>query len=175
MSRDITTISFAPLYLWDVISVTGFPVDALSPNGVKSHLGVNAYYNNDTFVSIYNILISLCVLWRQLMWSFNFVPFRLVAAPVCGRFGLWPFRFVAAPVCGRFGLWPLSLWPFRFLAVSIVAVSVCGRYDLLHIARIMHTFSFVLLLVLYCESVLHSCDRFTHIYQDWFTYNMTIV
>ena len=72
----------------------------------------------------------------QLMW-----PFRFVAVPVCGRFGLWPFRFVAVPVCGRSGLWPFrfvavsvcgrsSLWPFRFVAVSVVAVSVCCRYDL---------------------------------------------
>ena len=73
----------------------------------------------------------------QLMW-----PFRFVAVPVCGRSGLWPFRFVAVPVCGRSGLWPFrfvavsfcgrsGLWPFRFVAVSVVAVSVCGRYDLL--------------------------------------------
>ena len=69
-------------------------------------------------------------------------PFRFVAVPVCGRSGLWPFRFVAVPVCGRSGLWPFrfvavpvcgrsGLWPFRFVAVSAVAVSVCGRYDLL--------------------------------------------
>ena len=44
----------------------------------------------------------------------------------CGRFGLWPFRSVAVSVCGHSGL-----WPFRFVAVSVVAVSVCGRYDLL--------------------------------------------
>ena len=24
-----------------------------------------------------------------------------------------------------------GLWPFRFVAISVVAVSVCGRYDLL--------------------------------------------
>ena len=67
-------------------------------------------------------------------------PFRFVAVSVCGRFGLWPFRSVAVPVCGRFGLWPFrsvavpvcgrfGLWPFRFVAVSVLAVSVCGRYD----------------------------------------------
>ena len=69
-------------------------------------------------------------------------PFRFVAVPVCGRFGLWPFRSVAVSVCGRSGLWPFwsvavsvcghfGLWPFWFVAVSVVAVSVCGRYDLL--------------------------------------------
>ena len=67
------------------------------------------------------------------MWPFRFVavpvrgrfglwPFRSVAVSVCGRSGLWPFRFVAfrfvaVPVCGRFGLWPFRLWPFRFVAV----------------------------------------------------------
>ena len=76
--------------------------------------------------------------WWQLMWwvtidvavsvcdRSGLWPFRFVAVPVCGCFGLWPFRFVAVPVCGRFGL-----WPFRFVAVSVVAVSVCGRHDLL--------------------------------------------
>ena len=44
-------------------------------------------------------------------------PFRFVAVPVCGRFGLWPFRSVAVSVCGRSGLWPFRLWPFRFVAV----------------------------------------------------------
>ena len=69
-------------------------------------------------------------------------PFRFVAVSVCGRSGLWPFRFVAVPGYGRFGLWPFrsvapsvcdrfGLWPFRFVAVSVVAVSVCGRCDLL--------------------------------------------
>ena len=53
-------------------------------------------------------------------------PFWFVAVPVCGRSCLWPFRFVAVPVCGRSGL-----WPFSFVAVLVVAVSVCGRYDLL--------------------------------------------
>ena len=48
-------------------------------------------------------------------------PFRFVAVPVCGPFGLWPFRLVAVSVCGRFGL-----RPFRS-----VTVSVCGHYDLL--------------------------------------------
>ena len=83
----------------------------------------------------------------QLMWPFMFGrsglwPFRFVAVPACGRSGLWPFWFVAVPVCGHFGLWPfrsvafpvcgrIGLWPFRFVAVSVVAVSVCGRYDLL--------------------------------------------
>ena len=82
-----------------------------------------------------------CGGWQR-MW-----PFRFVAAPDCGRFGLWrflsvAFRFVAVPVCGRSCLWPFQfvavsvcgrsgLWPFRFVAVSVVAVSVCGRYDLL--------------------------------------------
>ena len=62
------------------------------------------------------------------MWPFRVVaapvcgffglwPFRSVAVPVCGRFALWPFRAVAVSVCGRFGLWPFRLWPFRFVAV----------------------------------------------------------
>ena len=82
-----------------------------------------------------DVAVSVC--GRSGLW-----PFRFVAVSVCGRSGLWPFRFVAVPVCGRFGLWPFrfvavsvcgrsGLWPFRFVAVSVVAVSVCGRYDLL--------------------------------------------
>ena len=85
----------------------------------------------------------------QLMWPFRFVavpvcgrfglwPFRPVAVPVCGRSGLWPFRFVAVPVCGRFGLWPFrfvavsvcgrfSLWPFRLWPFRFVAVMTCYR------------------------------------------------
>ena len=66
--------------------------------------------------------------WWQRMWPFRSVaipvcghfglwPFWFVAVPVCGLFGLWPFRFVAVSVCGRFGLWPFRLWPFRFVAV----------------------------------------------------------
>ena len=66
-----------------------------------------------------DVAVSVC--GRSGLW-----PFQSVAVPVCGRFGLWPFRYVAVPVCGRSGL-----WPFRFVAVSVVAVSVCGRYDLL--------------------------------------------
>ena len=72
----------------------------------------------------------------QLMW-----PFRFVAVPVCGRFGLWPFRFVAVLVCGRSGLWPFrfvavsvcgrsGLWPFRFVAVSVCGRFGCGRFGL---------------------------------------------
>ena len=82
-----------------------------------------------------DVAVSVC--GRSGLW-----PFRFVAVSVCGRFGLWPFRSVTVPVCGRFGLWPFQfvavpvcgrsgLWPFRFVAVSVVAVSVCGRYDLL--------------------------------------------
>ena len=48
---------------------------------------------------------------------FGLWPFRSVAVSACGRSGLWPFRFVAVSVCGRFGLWPFRLWPFRFVAV----------------------------------------------------------
>ena len=66
-----------------------------------------------------SVAVSVC--GRSILW-----PFRFVAIPICGRSGLWPFRSVAIPVCGRFGF-----WPFRFVAVSVVAVSVCGRYDLL--------------------------------------------
>ena len=66
-----------------------------------------------------DVAVSVC--GRSGLW-----PFRSVAVSVCGRFGLWPFRFVAVSVCGLSGL-----WPFRFVAVSVVAVSVCGRYDLL--------------------------------------------
>ena len=72
----------------------------------------------------------------QLMW-----PFRFVAVPVCGHFGLWPFRSVAVSVCGRFGLWPFrfvavsvcgrsGLWPFRFVAVSVCGRFGCGRFGL---------------------------------------------
>ena len=66
-----------------------------------------------------DVAVSVC--GRSGLW-----PFRFVAVLVCGRSGLWPFRFVAVSVCGCSGL-----WPFRFVAVSVVAVSVCGRYDLL--------------------------------------------
>ena len=95
-------------------------------------------------------------------------PFRFVAIPVCGRFGLWPFRSLAILVCGRFGLWRFGLWvsvcgrsglwlfrfvavsvrgrfglwPFRFVAISVVAVSVCGRCDLLPI-DVLHYWPFV--------------------------------
>ena len=82
-----------------------------------------------------DVAVSVC--GHSSLW-----PFRFVAVPFCGRFGLWPFRFVAVSVCGRSGLWPFrfvavpvcgrfGLWPFRFVAVSVVAISVCGRYDLL--------------------------------------------
>ena len=58
-----------------------------------------------------------------------------VAISVCCRSGLWSFQFVAVPVCGCFGFVAdsvcgrSSLW--LFVAVSVVAISVCGRYDLL--------------------------------------------
>ena len=68
-------------------------------------------------------------------------PFRFVAVPVGGRSGLWPFKFVAFSVCGRFGL-----WQFRFVAVLVVAVSVCGRYNLLPIYDLLQTAGYVLLL-----------------------------
>ena len=100
--------------------------------------------------SSYQPMLSCCC-WYRYLWDFlhhiysaeNWYdgwqltwPFRFVAVPVCGRFGLWPFWFVAVPVCGHFGLWPFrslavpvcgrfGLWPFRF-----VAVSVCGRFGL---------------------------------------------
>ena len=82
-----------------------------------------------------------CDRW-QLMWPFRFVavpvcgrfglwPFRFVGVPVCGHSSLWPFRFMAVSVCGRFGLWPFRLWPFRFVAVMTCylsgCVSVCVR------------------------------------------------
>ena len=82
------------------------------------------------------------ILRHHVVW-----PFRSLAVPVCGRFGLWPFglwpfRFVAVSVCGCSGLWPFrsvtdsvcgrsSLWPFRSVAFSVVVVSICGRHDLL--------------------------------------------
>ena len=78
--------------------------------------------------------ISSCVA-VPVCGRFGFAPFRSVAVSVCGRFvaisvccrfGLWPFQFVAVSVCGLSGL-----WPFRFVAILVVAVSVCGRYDLL--------------------------------------------
>ena len=50
---------------------------------------------------------------------------------ILGYHLLWPFRSVAILVCGRFGLWPFDLWPFRSVAVSVMAGSVCGRYDML--------------------------------------------
>ena len=81
-----------------------------------------------TFSIIYVLVttdVAVSVCGRSGLW-----PFRFVAVSVCGRSGLWPFRSVAIPVCGRFGF-----WPFRFVAVSVVAVSVCGRYDLLPLER----------------------------------------
>ena len=50
----------------------------------------------------------------------------------CDNFGLWPFRSMVVPACGRFGL-----WPFRFVAISVVAVSVCGRFYLLPLTSTM--------------------------------------
>ena len=92
----------------------------------------------DVFCSPEAIHVPRNILGYNLVWPFQFVavlvfgrfglwPFRFGTVSVCGRFGPWPFRFVAFPVCGRFGL-----WPFRFVAVSVVAVSVCGRYDLFY-------------------------------------------
>ena len=92
--------------------------------------------------SIIFILVTTDVVGDNCCGRFGLWPFRSVAVSVCGHSRLWPFRFVAVPVCGRSGLWPFrfvavpvcgrpGLWPFRFVAVSVVAVSVCGRYDLL--------------------------------------------
>ena len=85
----------------------------------------------------------------QLMWPFRFVavpvcgrfglwPFRPVAVPVCGRSGLWPFRFVAVPVCGRFGL-----WPFRFVAVSVCGRFGCGRFGLWPLWPVTHKIMYI--------------------------------
>ena len=108
------------------------------------------------------------IFWWQLMWWVT----TDVAVSVCGRSGLWPFRFVAVPVCGRSGLWPFrfeavpvcgrsGLWPFRFVAVSAVAISVCGRYDLLPLKQRMQSY------VTYSRSIgtstsIGSCRRLTY-------------
>ena len=60
--------------------------------------------------------------------------FWFVAILVCGRNGLRPFRFVAVLVGGNFGLWPFRFRAFRSAAVSVMVLSVCGRYDLSPIA-----------------------------------------
>ena len=84
----------------------------------------------------------LRILCKILRLSIGLWSFRFAAVSVCGRSGLWPFRFVTVSVCGLSGLWPFrsvavpvcglfGLWPFRFVAVSVVAVLVCGHYDLL--------------------------------------------
>ena len=91
----------------------------------------------DVFCSPEVIHVPCNILGYHLVWPVRFVavsvfvffglwPFRFLTVSVLWPFGLWPFRFVAVSVCGRFGK-----WPFRFVAVSVVAVSVCGRYDLL--------------------------------------------
>ena len=92
-------------------------------------------YSGDNWWVTTDVAVPVC--GHSGLWPFRFVAvsvcdrfglwrFRFVGVPVCSRSGLWPFRSVAVPVCGRFGL-----WPFRFVAVSVVAASVCGRYDLL--------------------------------------------
>ena len=63
-----------------------------------------------------------------------------VVVSACGRLRLRPFRFVAFSVCGRFGLWQI-----RFVAVSVVAVSVCGRYNQLPIYDLLQTAGYALL------------------------------
>ena len=75
-----------------------------------------------------DVAVSVC--GRSGLW-----PFRFVAVPVCGRFGLWPFRLVAVSVCVLSGLWPFRFVAFRIVTVLAVAVSVCGRYDLLPAGR----------------------------------------
>ena len=42
-----------------------------------------------------------------------------------------PFRFVAVSACGCFSLWPLRSVTVLVCGLSVVAISECGRYDLL--------------------------------------------
>ena len=112
-----------------------------SLGAIATEFGMDIIVTYETF-SIIFILVTNAVMGDNWCGRFGLWPFRSVAVPVCGLFGLWPFRFVAVSVCGRSGLWPFrsvavpvcgrfGLWPFQFVAVSVVAVSVCGRYDLL--------------------------------------------
>ena len=105
-----------------------------SIGAIAMEFGMDIIVTYGTF-SIIFILVTTDMVGDNWCGRFGLWPFRFVAVPVCGRsalfpvcgrFGLCPFRFVAVPVCGRFGLWPV-----RFVAVSVVAASVCGRYDLL--------------------------------------------
>ena len=96
-----------------------------SIGAIAMEFGMAIIVTYGTF-SIMFILVTTDVVGDNWCGRFGLWPFRFVAVPVCGRFGLWPFRFVTVSFCGRSGL-----WPFRFVAVAVVAVSGCGRYDLL--------------------------------------------
>ena len=81
---------------------------------------------------VYRILQYIRISCRMAIPAcFGLWPFRFVAVSVCGRFGLWPFRFVDFSVCGRFGLWPFWCVALLVCGLSVVAVSVCGCYDVL--------------------------------------------
>ena len=96
-----------------------------SLGAITMEFGMDIIVTYGTFSIIY-ILVTTDVVGDNCCGRFGLWPFRSAAVSVCGRSGLWPFRFVAVSVCGRSGL-----WPFRLVAVSVVAVSVCCRYDLL--------------------------------------------
>ena len=137
----------------------------LSLGAIAMEFGMDITVTYGTF-SIIFILVTTDVMGDSWCGRFGLWPFRSVAVSVCGLSGLWPFRFVAVSVCGRFGLWPFrfvavsvcgrsGLWPFRFVAVSVVAVSVCGRYDLLPgPAMTPHNFMWVQLLTHIPNSIL---------------------
>ena len=93
--------------------------------------GMDIIATYGTFSIIFN-LVTTDMVGDNWCGRFGLWPFQSVAVSVCGRSGLWPFRFVAILVCGRSGL-----WPFRFVAVSVMAISVCGRYDLLPTGTIL--------------------------------------
>ena len=123
----------------DLDTVACPSVSTLGAIAIEFGMDITVTYG--TF-SITFILVTTDVMGDSWCGRFGLWPFRSVAVSVCGRSGLRPFRFVAVSVCGRFGLWPFrfvavsvcgrsGLWPFRFVAVSVVAVSVCGCYDLL--------------------------------------------
>ena len=78
------------------------------------------YFCSDRINGPCNMLVYYVV------WPFQFMAFRFVIVSVCGLCGLWPFWSPAFSVFG-----PSYLLPLRFVAVSAMAVSGCGRYDLL--------------------------------------------
>ena len=50
--RNTAIISFASLYIWNVILVTSVAADNLAPNGARQSLVATAYYNTSYFFFI---------------------------------------------------------------------------------------------------------------------------